>query len=84
MNKLRCSSRLERLRKIINKMNIIKQFFNGLVNSLLIPNALIEVVKDKRLRELTIKSTVLNGIVYLGSVLVYQYLICMIFVQTDR
>ena len=37
------------------------------------------VLSDSRLMELVTKSCIVNGIMYLGSILVYNYIICAIF-----
>ena len=47
----------------------MKQFKQGLIDSLRIPQALITIMNDNK--NLTVKCTVLNGMLWLGSILVY-------------
>lgn len=49
----------------------MKQFKQGVIDSLRIPQALITIMNDKTLKDLTVKCTVLNGMLWLGSILVY-------------
>jgi hypothetical protein len=63
---------------IIKIMQAVQQFKTGVIDSLRIPDAIITILSDNTLRKLTIKSTILNGVFWLGSILVYQLIICKI------
>lgn len=63
---------------IIKIMQAVHQFKTGVIDSLRIPDAIITILSDNTLRKLTIKSTILNGVFWLGSILVYQLIICKI------
>jgi hypothetical protein len=63
---------------IIKIMQAVQQFKTGVIDSLRIPDAIITILSDNTLRNLTIKSTILNGVFWLGSILVYQFIICQI------
>ena len=60
-------------------MDFIFQFQAGIVDALRIPDALITIFMDKDLRWLNLKCFVLNGLLFLGTVLVYNAVTSMLF-----
>ena len=59
-------------------MNYLQQFWSGIIDSLRIPDAFITISMDSELRWLNIKCFVLNGLIYLGTILVYKTLTGML------
>ena len=52
--------------------SMIKQFIAGMIDAMRIPDALITICMDGQLRWLNLKCFVLNGLLFLGAVLVYS------------
>jgi len=57
----------------------LRQFWAGIVDALRIPDAFITISMDSELRWLNLKCFVLNGLLYLGTVLVYNAVTSMLF-----
>ena len=58
---------------------LLGQFSEGVIDALRIPDALILIMMNAELRWLNIKCFVLNGLLYLGTVLVYTAFTSMLF-----
>ena len=59
--------------------DILRQFSEGVIDSLRIPDAFITICMDKELRWLNLKCFVLNGLLWLGTVLIYNAFTSMLF-----
>ena len=60
----------------------VGQFASGVVDALRIPDALLTISLDKELRWLNLKCFVLNGLLYLGTVIIYAAFTAMLFYRS--
>ena len=63
---------------------LLRQFSQGVVDALRIPDAFITILSDRELRWLNLKCFVLNGMLYLGAELVYMAFTTMLFDPSAR
>ena len=61
--------------------DVLRQFSEGVIDSLRIPDALITISMDAELRWLNIKCFVLNGLLWLGTVLIYNAFTSIVFAR---
>ena len=61
----------------------IRQFSTGVIDALRIPDALITISLNGELRWLNLKCFVLNGLLYLGTVIVYAAFTAMLFYRSS-
>ena len=60
----------------------VGQFASGVMDALRIPDALLTISLDKELRWLNLKCFVLNGLLYLGTVIIYAAFTAMLFYRS--
>ena len=60
-------------------MLLLRQFGQGIVDAMRIPDALITIAMDGQLRWLNAKCFVLNGLLWLGTILIYSAVVSVLF-----
>jgi hypothetical protein len=60
-------------------MDILTQFSQGFKDSLKIWQGLVDVLKSKYLLKRVLQNTLINGVIYAGSVFLYNFVVNTIF-----
>ena len=60
---------------------LVYQFSRGVFDALRVPEALITICMNSELRWLNLKCFVLNGLLYLGIVIVYNAFTSIVFIR---